>query len=55
MDKYIFGMFVIGIAAALQGAAWALGKNGLVFAFTSLIIGSVAGSILGFQFGKKTP
>jgi len=65
--KYIFSMFIVGIVASLQVVAWYLGLNGTVFAFTSLIIGVVAGSILGFTFNvdrsvkdfvdqqKKTP
>jgi len=42
-------MFVIAIIAILQGGAWYSGHNGTVFAFTSLIIGAIVGSILGFS------
>lgn len=50
--KYIFGMFTIGVVASLQGYAWYSGVDGTVFAFTTLIIGTVAGSILGFSIKK---
>jgi len=56
-DKIIFGMYVIAIATVLQLAAWYFGHNGQVFAFSSLIIGLTAGSILGFSlnlFKKKS-
>jgi len=49
-EKIIFAMFVIGVVAALQSVAWYIGFNGAVFAFTSLIMGTIAGSILGFSF-----
>lgn len=52
-EKMIFGMFVIAIVAIIQGMAWIIGYDGAVFAFTSLIIGAVAGSILGFNVGRK--
>jgi len=45
-DKMKFGMFVIGIVAALQVIAWIMGFNGSVFAFTSFIIGGITGSLL---------
>lgn len=48
-EKIIFAMFVIGVVASLQVYAWHSSYNGAVFAFTSLIIGLVAGSILGFS------
>jgi len=51
-SKHKFAMYVIGIVALLQGCAWATGKNGQVFAFTSLVIGSVAGIILGIKVNK---
>ena len=47
--KYAFGGFVITVVAILQGAAWYIGFDGAVFAFTSLIIGGVVGSIFGFS------
>lgn len=46
-------MYVIGVVAALQGLAWITGRNGQVFAFTSLVIGAISGTILGFKLGKK--
>ena len=52
-DKMIFGMFAISIVAILQIVAWIMGFNGQVFAFTSLCIGAIAGSLLGFNFGKR--
>lgn len=57
-DQYLtgkmkFGMFVIAIAAGLQLVAWYSGHNGLVFAFTSLAIGSTIGAVLGFEWGLK--
>jgi len=53
MDKDKFALTVIGTVAVLQGIAWFCGFNGQVFAFTSLIIGSITGSVLGFSFGLK--
>lgn len=50
-QKIKFSMFLIAVVAGLQGVAWYLGYNGQVFAFTSLIIGLTAGSVLGFTFG----
>jgi hypothetical protein len=46
-------MFIIYIVASLQVYAWSNGLNGTVFAFTSLIIGGVAGSLLGFSLKKS--
>ena len=54
MEKIHFGMFVIAVVAILQGIAWLTGRNGTIFAFTSLIIGAVTGAILGFTFNKIT-
>jgi len=51
-ERFIFGMFVIGIVAGLQVVAWCVGFNGQVFAFTSLIIGLTAGSLLGFSLKR---
>jgi len=45
-QRFIFGMFVIAVVAALQICAWSVGFDGQVFAFTSLIIGLTAGSVL---------
>ena len=53
-DRYKFGMYVIGIVTIIQGVAWVLGHNGKVFAFTSFIIGGIAGALLGFG-GAKHP
>ena len=50
--KHIFGMFTIGVVGTLQAVAWIMGHDGTIFATTSLIIGAVAGTILGFQYGK---
>ncbi len=52
-DKMIFAIFVIFIVALLQAAAWTFGINGQVWSFTSLIIGAVAGAILGFSYTAK--
>lgn len=49
VDKYVFGMYVIAVVAILQGIAWLFNKNGAVFAFTSAVIGGVAGVILGIK------
>ena len=51
-DKTMFAVVVVLCVSALQGIAWYLGFNGQVFAFTSLIIGLTAGSILGFSFRR---
>ena len=51
--KMLFGIFLIAVMAGLQLTAWYWGHNGLVFAFTSAIIGLAAGSILGFEWGLK--
>jgi len=51
-DKKIFAIFVISIISSLQVVAWYCGHNGTVFAFSSLIIGAVVGSILGFSLKK---
>lgn len=52
--KTMFAMFVISAVTVLQLVAWYLQFNGTVFAFTSLIIGLTAGSILGFSLQRKT-
>jgi len=48
-DNTIFAIFTIGCVTAMQIIAWAVGFNGQVWAFTSLLIGLIAGSILGFK------
>jgi len=50
MDKIDFAAIVIIVVGMLQGIAWYQGKNGVVFAALSLIIGLTAGAILGFKF-----
>ena len=52
-DKMIFAVVVILCATGLQIGSWIMGFNGTVFAFTSLLIGAIAGSILGFSINKK--
>ena len=52
-EKTIFAMFVIVVVAIIQGYAWYIGVDGQVFAFTSLVIGLAAGSILGFSFNAR--
>lgn len=49
-QRFQFGCVVVVVSAGLQSFAWYLGFNGQVFAFTSLIIGLTAGSLLGFSF-----
>jgi len=51
--KIFFSMYVIGVVALLQMVAWTLEFDGTVFAFTSLLIGAIAGSILGFSFNAR--
>jgi hypothetical protein len=50
--KVKFGGFVIAVVAILQGVAWYCGKNGTVFAFTSFVIGGIAGAVFGFGVKK---
>ena len=52
-DKVIFGIVTVCCVTIMQVVAWDLGFTGQVFSFTSLIIGLVAGSILGFSFNIK--
>lgn len=51
--KCIFGGFVIVVMVGLQLTAWYWGHNGIVFAFTSAIVGLITGSIFGFEWGLK--
>jgi len=51
--KYIYAIIVTVIVASMQIYAWSCGINGAVFAFTSLVIGAVAGSILGFSLNSR--
>jgi len=56
MDKITAGVCIVGIVGILQGVAWILGKDGQVFALTSLVIGGISGAIFGFKLGlKKEP
>ena len=52
-DKFIFAMYVIGIVTVLQGIAWFLGINGQIWAFTSLVIGVIAGAVLKVSIDVK--
>lgn len=52
MDKITAGVCIVGITATLQTVAWLLGKDGQVFALTSLVIGGIAGAIFGFSYRK---
>lgn len=52
-EKIVFGMYAMAVVAALQMIAWYSGANGQVFALTSLVIGGVVGSLLGFSVTKK--
>lgn len=54
-DKLVFAGFVIGVCAILQGIAWLTGRNGQVFAFTSLVIGGISGAVFGFTYSRKEP
>lgn len=51
--QMIFAMYLIIVMAALQIIAWIYNFDGQVFAFTSLVIGLTAGSILGFSFNAR--
>lgn len=51
--KAIIGMYILSIVALLQLVAWYFGFNGQVFAFTSLIIGGITGTLLGFSLKKQ--
>jgi len=52
-DKYIIALVIIGLCSVTQWVAWYIGVNGQVFAFTSLIIGAIAGSLFGFSIHKS--
>lgn len=49
VSNKIFGMFSISIIAILQLYAWYMGHNGVIFAFSSVIIGGVVGALLGIK------
>lgn len=53
MSNKLFGLVVIVIIAQMQIYAWNMGLNGVIFAFTSLCIGSIVGAVLGFKWGLK--
>jgi len=56
MDKTTAGVCMVLTVAGLQTVAWILGKDGQVFALTSLVIGGITGAIFGFSLGlKKEP
>ena len=52
--KFGFGSVCVITMGCMQVAAWVCGFNGAVFALTSAVIGAVAGSLLGFELGKKS-
>jgi len=51
-DKLKVGCYVIAIVAGLQLYAWHTGHDGQVFAFTSLVIGAIAGTMMGFTYSR---
>ena len=54
--KYIIALVLIGLCSVTQWVAWAFHYNGQVFAFTSLIIGAIVGSLwrnFGLLIHKK--
>jgi hypothetical protein len=53
MDKLTFALGAIGIISAIEGVAIYTGRDGALLAALTGIIGAVAGSALGFQFGTK--
>jgi len=55
LDDKTFGVIVIIIVAVIQLMAWYSGHNGQVFAFTSLIVGLIAGKLLGFSLNHVPP
>ena len=48
-DKMLFGLISMGIVGLIQIVAFLTGHNGAVFNFTTLIIGGIVGSALGFS------
>jgi len=54
VSNKVFGLVTIVIIAILQLSAWYSGLNGVVFAFTSLCIGSIVGAIFGFKWSNKS-
>jgi len=51
--RYAFGAFGIACMTGLQIFAWYTGHDGMVFATTTGLSGLIAGSLLGFQYGKS--
>lgn len=54
MEKTTLGMIAIAMLLTMQGLAWILNKDGAVTATLFGLIGLIAGSIFGFEYGKKT-
>ena len=54
-DRMIFSLVAITVVGAIQIAAFAVGMNGQVFNFTTLIIGAIVGSVLGISINLKRP
>lgn len=52
-DKQQFATILIILTASMQITAWIMNKNGAVWAFTSLVIGLVAGAILNLKIHVK--
>lgn len=55
LDKLTMGMIAIGLLIALQVCAWLLNKDGAVTATIFGLLGLIAGSIFGFEYGAKKP
>lgn len=53
MEKTTLGMIAIGMLLVMQGLAWVLNKDGAVTATLFGLIGLIAGSIFGFEYGVK--
>ncbi|MGF3555099.1 MAG: hypothetical protein ACQXXF_07545 [Thermoplasmatota archaeon] len=53
MDKMKYGVISIALLILLQGFAWFMGKDGVIFASISGLIGLIAGSIFGFTYKKE--
>ena len=51
--KYWLAGYLCTVVAGLQISAWYLGKDGAVFALTSLVIGGIAGSMFGFTTAQR--
>jgi hypothetical protein len=51
--KYWFAAWVISIVAIMQCVSWILGLNGTTWAFSSLVIGGIVGTMLGIKISKK--